>query len=315
MIKKILFLLLFALPIQAETKTVYLTYCNDPTDKVELGWFIPVTRLGTHNKTADGWLDTTPLGVTYENFIKLFQSGKYDLIYDLDADEFILPNDWNLLIERWETQPTIWGNMQRLPNGIDVFFPQKACVRFVYSSPLDPLQNLYNACFASTGEIRELGPNGEEWRGPTIAGPQAPCEGGTYNQDGTVYVPLPPPPAPSSAAITGLALWDAITDTVLDPDFTNGDTISSSCVSIEIKANAYVQANGSVGKVLDNGSMLCENYFPYAWEDDAGVGQFNCAPSLSADHKGSHILTVIPFEGKGCTGPAGPPVNTSFTIN
>jgi hypothetical protein len=55
---------------------------------------------------------------------------------------------------------------------------------------------------------------------------------------------------------------------------------------------------GSIKKVFDGVDNGCsgsavENTYPYAWEDDGGaVGQFECAPSLSAI--GNHTLTITP---------------------
>jgi hypothetical protein len=94
-----------------------------------------------------------------------------------------------------------------------------------------------------------------------------------------------------------------------------------SCASIEIKTNAYLNASGpgSIKKVFDGVDNGCsgsavENTYPYAWEDDGGaVGQFNCAPSLSAI--GNHTLTVTPYDGDNCTGLAGTPMTLSFTVS
>lgn len=327
MIKKILIFLLFAFPAAADTGMVYLQGCEG--GQVTLAWFVPNPTFGTHKVgTTPGWFVETPLYAAQLEFLDAFKRGCYleaitgpiigggdptcyKLTLDVDLDGFTDTHDYDILVERWQGNPAIIGTHSIIPARDGIAFPPKACVKLTWTPQnFTPLMNLYQACFVD-GKIVSY-PEGQ-WVGPAIPSSNSPCESGIYNEDGTVS----PPPVnvpPSPAAITGLALWDAITDTVLDPDFTNGDTISSSCVSIEIKANAYVQANGSVGKVLDNnGNMLCENYSPYAWEDDAGVGQFNCAPTLT--QKGQHILTVIPFEGKGCIGPTGPPVSTSFTVN
>jgi hypothetical protein len=134
----------------------------------------------------------------------------------------------------------------------------------------------------------------------------------------------PPPSGTASSAVTGFALWNASNDTVVDTSFQNGEAIPDSvrsCASIEIKTNAYLNASGpgSIKKVFDGVDNGCsgsavENTYPYAWEDDGGsVGQFKCAPSLSAI--GNHTLTVTPYDGDNCSGLAGAPMTLSFTVS
>jgi hypothetical protein len=134
----------------------------------------------------------------------------------------------------------------------------------------------------------------------------------------------PPPPATANAAVTGFALWNALTDTVVDATFQNGDTIPDavrSCAAIEIKTNAYLSTAGTPGsikKVFDGADKGCaaggyENEPPYAWEDDAGPGKFPCAASLSAI--GTHTLTVTPYDGDNCSGAVGTPASVTFTVS
>ena len=134
--------------------------------------------------------------------------------------------------------------------------------------------------------------------------------------------PPPPPPSGASAAIVGFALWNAQADTVLDASFQNGETIPadvSACAAIEIKTNAYLQAEGpgSVKKVFDGHDPGCtgdavEDLHPYGWEDGDGVG-FECATSLA--EAGNHTLTVTPYDGDDCSGLAGTPMSVSFTVS
>jgi hypothetical protein len=140
--------------------------------------------------------------------------------------------------------------------------------------------------------------------------------------------PTTPPPTSATAqsAIVGFSLWNALTNTVVTQNFQSGGTIPDAirnCASIEIHANAYLNATGpgSIKKVFDGVDNGCsstaahsfENSYPYAWEDDAGVGQFACAPSLSA--VGNHTLTVTPYDGDNCSGLVGTPVTVSFTVS
>jgi hypothetical protein len=126
----------------------------------------------------------------------------------------------------------------------------------------------------------------------------------------------PPPPPPGTGAQSGISslnLRDANTDSVLVANFTN-QTITNGCTAIEIIGNAYLQSGGgSLSKRFDNGTPRCENTAPYAWEDDAGVGQFNCAASLQQN--GSHTLVVTPYDGENCSGTVGTPVTVNFSVN
>ncbi len=130
----------------------------------------------------------------------------------------------------------------------------------------------------------------------------------------------PPPPTPgANAAIVGFSLWNAQSDTLLDSSFQSGEAIPDSvraCVAIEIRGNAYVNADGpgSIRKVFDGGDAVCERLYPYAWEDGTvTAGQFACAASLSAI--GSHTLTATPYDEDGCTGTVGTPMSITFTVS
>jgi hypothetical protein len=132
----------------------------------------------------------------------------------------------------------------------------------------------------------------------------------------------PPPPSSSGAAVLGFALWNAQTDTVVDSEFQNGETIPDSirsCAVIEIKANAYLNAGGagSIKKVFDGADHGCtgsayESGPPYGWEDGDGTS-WQCSASLST--VGNHTLTVTPYDGENCTGIAGTPVTVNFTVS
>lgn len=136
--------------------------------------------------------------------------------------------------------------------------------------------------------------------------------------------PPPPPPAVESQ-IVGFKLWDAATDTVIDPSFVSGDQIDAlayPCVAIEIMGNAYLAAGGpgSVHKSFDGQNVnSCgdpgvthENSEPYAWETDTGPDRFECAASLTV--AGTHSLTVTPFDGDNCSGAEGSPVTIQFDV-
>jgi hypothetical protein len=132
----------------------------------------------------------------------------------------------------------------------------------------------------------------------------------------------PPTGGTASAGIVGFALWNALNETVVDANFSSGDSISDAirnCASIEIKTNAYLSASGagSVKKVFDGVDNGCsgtgvENSAPYAWEDGGTAGQFACAPSLAAI--GSHTLKVTPYDGDNCSGAVGTPVTLTFSV-
>jgi hypothetical protein len=122
---------------------------------------------------------------------------------------------------------------------------------------------------------------------------------------GTTPPPPPPPPPPTGSPVSGFRLLNATTDQVLDTDFQNGETITTSCWAIEIVAS------GSLSKSLDGTQGTCENSSPYGWYDGGATG-FECAPALA---NGSHTLTVTPYSGYGCTGTALAPVTRTFTVN
>lgn len=129
----------------------------------------------------------------------------------------------------------------------------------------------------------------------------------------------------AQAAITGFKLWNAANDTVIDSSFTNGETIqigSNTCFAIEIVGNSYLSNNangGSVKRQLNNSGGACttpgvthENSAPYGWEADEGPGKFACAGSLT--QAGTHTLTVTPYDGRDCSGNAGPTVTLQFNV-
>jgi len=143
--------------------------------------------------------------------------------------------------------------------------------------------------------------------------------------------PTTPPPSggggstTASSAIAGFRLWDASTDTVIDSNFTGaGKVITASCTSIEIQGNSYLAADsGSIKKQLCQGTACAqaacgqanvsyENDPPFAWEDDAGVGKFNCAPSLAVN--GTWTLLVTPYDGKNCSGAQGTALGVTFSV-
>jgi hypothetical protein len=152
----------------------------------------------------------------------------------------------------------------------------------------------------------------------------APSTGGG---GGTTPPPPPPPPPPSGAsgAVTGFALWNAATDTLIDGSFVSGEKITlpgQSCVAIQILVNPHLDtlnAPGSVKRVFDGQESACtsmgvthENNAPYAFEKDLGPGAFECAASLTL--VGNHTLTATPFDGDDCTGAQGTPVTLSFEV-
>jgi hypothetical protein len=129
----------------------------------------------------------------------------------------------------------------------------------------------------------------------------------------------------AQGAVTGFALWNATTDSVVDSDFRSGEMIDLAirpCTSIQILVNSYLdqrQAPGSVKKTFDGQTLSCnaaptshENSAPFAWETDRGPGQYDCAPSLTT--LGHHTLTVTPYDGDDCSGLAGAPVTLDFEV-
>jgi len=196
----------------------------------------------------------------------------------------------------------------------------------VYSTSIvvDDSADVYFSMTAYDSKGISSSPSNEICRGPGV-----PC--GSSSGGGT---PVPPPPVTpppptgetggtAQAAIVSFKLWNASNDTVIDSNFTSGETIQTSqypCVAIEIVGNSYLSNasnTGSVKKQLDTTGGSCttpgithENSPPYAWEEDQGPGKFACAPSLQV--AGSHTLTVTPYDGDNCTGAAGAPVTLQF---
>jgi len=178
-------LLLFSLVLgqaaSAGTGTVYLVGCEGR--QIELAWLVP-TNMGSHRTGNILWAKTTPLGATYEDFLHYFETGEYSLIHDINADEYVDANDFGLLVDRWRTQPSVWGNMARVFLG-KVYrtnkYPRLSCVELTWPDGyLDPKVNLFQACVSADGTLAKLGPEQEEWRGPAIMGLNAACEGGRY---------------------------------------------------------------------------------------------------------------------------------------
>ncbi len=129
----------------------------------------------------------------------------------------------------------------------------------------------------------------------------------------------------ASSAITGFALWNATSDTIIDANFTSGkkiDLTAFPCTAIQIKTNTYLNASnspGSVKKIFNGKDLGCtttpgtyENNAPYAWEAETGSDAYQCAPSLAST--GTKTLTVVPFDGDNCTGAEGPAVSLTFDV-
>ncbi|HVN39166.1 MAG TPA: fibronectin type III domain-containing protein [Myxococcota bacterium] len=156
------------------------------------------------------------------------------------------------------------------------------------------------------------------------------CRGATPGAACGTTSSTPPPSGgggstTASSAIAGFRLWDANTDTVIDSNFTGtGKVITASCTSIEIRGNSYLAADsGSIKKQLCSGTTCAqaacgqanvsyENDPPFAWEDDAGIGKFNCAPSLAVN--GTWTLLVTPYDGKNCSGAQGTALSVTFSV-
>lgn len=127
----------------------------------------------------------------------------------------------------------------------------------------------------------------------------------------------PPPGGSAQGEITGFALWNAATDTLIDGDFRDGEKIylaDNDCVAIEVLTNGYLDTGGTPGSVklgfdgavpttCDEPGYTHENNPPYAWELDVGPQSYECAASLSIP--GSHTLGALAFDGDNCTGAVG----------
>jgi hypothetical protein len=149
-------------------------------------------------------------------------------------------------------------------------------------------------------------------------GPDGPC-------GGTSEPPPPPPPPGAQSQVVGFKLWEATSDTVIDANFTSGESLSVvdyPCVAIEIIGNAYLSQSGpgSIRTSFDGQNpsscstpgVTHENTPPYAWERDNGLDQYECAPSLTVP--GIHTLTVTPFDGDNCSGAQGAQVTLQFEV-
>lgn len=137
--------------------------------------------------------------------------------------------------------------------------------------------------------------------------------------------PTNPPPGSGTpqAQVTGFRLWDARNDTIIDNNFTSGESIALTeydCVAIEIVGNAYLYggSGGSIKKELDATSagacttagVTHDNNPPFAYEADEGPNKFACSAALRA--AGPHTLKVTPYDGPNCTGLAGTPQTLLF---
>jgi hypothetical protein len=229
------------------------------------------------------------------------------------------------------TERLRWTQSGATPNGFRVYVgtasraytsqidvgvpPTDAEGAYFYDLAVPDTQSVYVSVTAMAGGVESLFSN-ERLR-------SAPSTGG----GGGSTPPPPPPPPPSGAqgAVTGFALWNATTDTLIDGSFVSGETITlpgQSCVAIQILTNAYLDTldqPGSVKKSFDGQNSACttggvthENNAPYAWETDMGPGAFECAPTLT--QVGTHTLTITPFDGNDCTGAQGTPVTLSFEV-
>jgi hypothetical protein len=204
----------------------------------------------------------------------------------------------------------IFSASVNVADGVDVYFSLTA----------------YDSKGISSTQSNEIcrGPGVACGSGPTTPPPTTPPP---TTPPPTTPPPTTPPPTGGTpqAALSSFKLWNASNDTVIDSNFTSGESIQTSqypCVAIEIVGNAYLSnsANtGSVKKQLDSTGGACttpgvthENSPPYAWEADEGPNKFACAPSLQV--AGAHTLTVTPYDGDDCTGNAGTPVTLQFQV-
>lgn len=134
-------------------------------------------------------------------------------------------------------------------------------------------------------------------------------------------------PVSSMAGVLGADLWNASSDTNIDPNFQSGDSISASikaCAAITAKPNTYLDttnasAPGSVYFVFDDGSTKCENIIPYAYPGNTTDTTYECATNTSITSAGAHSVVITPYDSDGCTTTpgniSGPPLTINYTVN
>jgi hypothetical protein len=210
-----------------------------------------------------------------------------------------------------------WGDASRdYGDSTDVGIPDIVSGAFEYEITVDAGADVWVAVTAYNAEAESFYSNGR------CRGPVGECDPGSAPPPD----PGPEPTPQASAAVVGFVLWDAEADSVIDSGFESGEQISLSdhaCTAIEIVGNGYLANSGSPGSVMyafdgqapngcsDPGTSH-ENNPPFAWEWEAGPGQFDCAPTLT--EPGSHTLTVTPFDGDDCTALQGAPVVLEFEV-
>jgi hypothetical protein len=122
------------------------------------------------------------------------------------------------------------------------------------------------------------------------------------------------PASAASLSITRLELINAVTDQVIDSDFTSGDVIDFSDIGtnqLSIRAVTSGSPIGSVRFGLDQSqSYRIENQAPYTIAGDGpGPDYYAWTPTV-----GSHILTVQPYAGASATGTPGQPLTVIFRV-
>ena len=116
-----------------------------------------------------------------------------------------------------------------------------------------------------------------------------------------------------SARIAGVRLVDPLSGGLIDAQLGSGDRIDTQqyqCAQVE--ALGYTNV-GSMLFAFDEAPASCSNgngASLYRWEGGAATGGPACVPALSAS--GLHALTITPYDGSDCAGPAG--VASSYQI-
>jgi len=195
---------------------------------------------------------------------------------------------------------------------IDVRLPPTDAGAFVYDLVVPEADDIYVAVSAYDADGLSSVLSNEKMRPGSGSSGGGSDGGGSDPGDGT-----------PQAAVTGFALWNAQNGSLIDGDFGTNEQIDRGafpCTAIEILGNDYLDRSrspGSVQKALDGAVQSCtdaptthENDSPYAWPTDQGPGEFACA----SYGVGSHVLTVVPFDGDDCTGLAGEPVTLEFEV-
>jgi hypothetical protein len=128
---------------------------------------------------------------------------------------------------------------------IDVGVPPKdAEGAYFYDLAVADTQNVYVSVTALSGGVESLFSN-ERLR-------NAPSTGGGGGDPTPPPPPPPPPPSGAQGAVTGFALWNAATDTLIDGSFASGEKITlpgQSCVAIQILVNPYLDTLDRPGSV------------------------------------------------------------------